>query len=231
MCRASLSASCPRSTSPSTRRARWSRRAAWRASPAATACACLPRIRCSWVRLAESSLCASPPGDAWAAAAVCSRSNIRVTCSSAVACARWRPMRSRVRRRSTEGAGPVSFLRIQLAPCRTVRGPSSCCLKRCSSERWCSLVARCSPAMKPSTWWRWRWAPHHSTATSSQRVHQPSASRPISVRVISSTTPSRKEKISFEQTAPTRRVPHVRKAARPPSPSAGASTAAGASSR
>ena len=77
-------------------------------------------------------------------------------------------------------ARPRASCASSLRP-RTVRGPSSCCLKRCTSERSRSPVARCSPAMKPSTWWRWRWAPHHSTATSSQRVHQPSASRPISI--------------------------------------------------
>ncbi len=73
--------------------------------------------------------------------------------------------------------------------------------------------------------------PHHIAETSSHCA-APAEHREASStsRCISSTTPSRNEKISFEQTAPSSHVPQRLNTARPPSPSAGAITAAGASS-
>ena len=66
---------------------------------------------------------------------------------------------------------------------------------------------------------------------SSHCVHQPSASRFSSTASTARIAPSRNENSSLETTAPSSCVAQLRNTARPPSPSAGASTAAGASSR
>ncbi len=88
-----------------------------------------------------------------------------------------------------------------------------------------------APLASCTTWWRRANSPHQNADINSHCVHQPSACRCSRTARTASTTPSRNANSSFDTTAANSWAPHLRKTARPVSPSAGASAATGASSR